>query len=85
MGCGGKRSATPLLCGRRFLNARGPRVRAKAPSPLRFAGAVQDAYGFAGRVVVARSTVAPGAFLPAGLTALRIIGAKKLLQFGRVR
>jgi hypothetical protein len=31
---GGKRSATPLSCGRRSSEARGPRGRAKAPSPL---------------------------------------------------
>ena len=37
------RGATPLSCGRRCSRARGPRVRAKAPSPLRFAGAVHDA------------------------------------------
>ena len=34
MDCGGKRSATPLSCGRRCSKVRGSRVRAKAPSPL---------------------------------------------------
>jgi hypothetical protein len=54
MDCGGKRSATPLSCGQRSAKVRGSCVRAKAPSPLRFAGAVQDANGLGGRVVIAR-------------------------------
>ena len=45
---GGKRGARPLSCGRRSSKTRGSRSRAKAPSPLRFAGAVHDACGFAG-------------------------------------
>jgi hypothetical protein len=44
-----------LSLGQRFSKARGSCVRAKAPSPLRFAGAVHDANGFAGRVVIARA------------------------------
>jgi len=55
-----QRSATPLSCGRRCARARGSRVRAKAPSPLRFAGAVHDANGIAGRVGIARSVMECG-------------------------
>jgi hypothetical protein len=44
----GSGSATPLSCGRWPSKARGLRVRAKAPSPLRFAGAVHDARGLPG-------------------------------------
>ena len=57
---GGKRSATPLSCGQRSSKARGSRVRAKAPSPLRFAGAVQDANGIVGRVGIARGATERG-------------------------
>jgi len=41
--CGGKRSATPLSNGRGLGVVRERIARAKAPSPLRSAGAVQDA------------------------------------------
>jgi hypothetical protein len=42
MDCGGKRSATPLSDGQRIPKIRLSHVRAKAPSPLRSAGAVHD-------------------------------------------
>ena len=43
--CGGKRSATPLLGGRKAHELSMIVTRAKAPSPLRFAGAVQNGGG----------------------------------------
>jgi hypothetical protein len=43
MDCGGKRSTTPLSSAREISVIRWCVARAKAPSPLRFAGAVQDA------------------------------------------
>jgi hypothetical protein len=49
-----------LSCGRRSAAARGWRVRAKASSPLRFAGAVHDAKGIVGRVVIARGVTERG-------------------------
>jgi len=42
LGCGGKRSATPLSHVRKTRERRRRLVCSKAPSPLRFAGAVQD-------------------------------------------
>jgi hypothetical protein len=60
MDCGGKHSATPLSCGRRRSNVPGSRVRAKAPAPLRCAGAVQDAIGLAVRVGIPRSVTERG-------------------------
>jgi hypothetical protein len=39
---GGKRSATPLSCGRRFSKVRLRPARAKVVSPLRFATAIQN-------------------------------------------
>jgi hypothetical protein len=43
MDCGGKRSATPLWCGRRLPVICFHSARAKALSPLRTASAVHDA------------------------------------------
>ena len=40
--CGGKRSATPLSCARRFAFTRKPSARPKAPSSLRSAGALRN-------------------------------------------
>jgi hypothetical protein len=40
--CGGKRSATPLSYARKLSFNRRPFVRPKAPSSLRFAGALQN-------------------------------------------
>jgi len=42
--CGGKRSATPLSCARGFPFCIRGLARAKAPSPLRSAGAVQNVF-----------------------------------------